>query len=186
MRGNHESSCNNRIYGLYDEIKKRKYTIRLWKLFNHLFNFLPIAALIGEKIFCIHAGLSPELRNLKQIYEIERPTEIPDSGLLCDLLNSGPDEFVSSFSEPSKGIGIIYGEKPVYNFIKENNLKLIIRSHTVVDDGFELFAKKKLITIFSVPNFYREFDNCAAIANIDEKLNISFQILKPNLNINKD
>ena len=78
LRGNHESSVENRIYGLYDELKKRKYNNRIWILFNYLFNYLPIAAVIREKIFCVHGGLSPNLINLEDIYKITRPTEIQD------------------------------------------------------------------------------------------------------------
>jgi serine/threonine-protein phosphatase PP1 catalytic subunit len=51
---------------------------------------MPVAALIDEKIFCMHGGLSPDLKNLQQILNIPRPIEIPDEGLLCDLLWSDP------------------------------------------------------------------------------------------------
>ena len=90
LRGNHESSKINRIYGFYDECKKR-YGKRIWKLFGETFNYLPIAAIIEGKIFCIHGGLSPTLFSLEQIQKIQRPTEIPDEGLLCDLLWSDPN-----------------------------------------------------------------------------------------------
>ena len=104
---------------------------------------------------------------------------MPDDGLLCNLLNSGPDEYESDFSDPSKGVGFIYGKKPILDFINKNNVDLIIRCHSPADQGFEYFADNKFVTIFSVPNFNREFNNFAAIANIDNQLNISFKILKP-------
>lgn len=63
LRGNHECAQINRIYGFYDECKRR-YSIRLWRVFSDVFNCLPVAALIDEKIFCMHGGLSPELKNL--------------------------------------------------------------------------------------------------------------------------
>jgi serine/threonine-protein phosphatase PP1 catalytic subunit len=91
LRGNHESSVINKIYGFYEECKKR-YTPKLWKLFSEAFNVMPIAAIIDEKIFCMHGGLSPELNNMDQIRKIQRPCEIPDTGLLCDLLWSDPDD----------------------------------------------------------------------------------------------
>jgi diadenosine tetraphosphatase ApaH/serine/threonine PP2A family protein phosphatase len=59
LRGNHECASINRIYGFYDECKRR-YNIKLWKTFTDCFNCLPIAAIIDEKIFCMHGGLSPE------------------------------------------------------------------------------------------------------------------------------
>lgn len=54
----------NRIYGFYDECKRR-YSIKLWKIFSDVFNCLPVSALVEEKILCMHGGLSPELNNAK-------------------------------------------------------------------------------------------------------------------------
>ena len=65
---------------------KRRYNIKLWKTFTDCFNCLPVAAIVDEKILCMHGGLSPELVNMEQIKRIMRPTDIPDTGLLCDLL----------------------------------------------------------------------------------------------------
>jgi hypothetical protein len=91
LRGNHESASINRIYGFYDECK-RQYTLWLWKTFTVVFNYLPIAALIDNKIFCMHGGLSPDLQSVSTLKYILWPTDIPDNGILCDLLWSDPDE----------------------------------------------------------------------------------------------
>lgn len=93
LRGNHECASINRIYGFYDECKRR-FNIKLWKTFTDCFNCLPIAAIIDEKIFCCHGGLSPDLQGMEQIRRIMRPTDVPDTGLLCDLLWSDPDKDV--------------------------------------------------------------------------------------------
>lgn len=93
LRGNHEVSSINRIYGFYDECK-RKYDLSLWKAFTLCFNWLPIAGLVGQKILCMHGGLSPDLLETTDIMRIERPTDVPDKGLLCDLLWSDPDKTV--------------------------------------------------------------------------------------------
>lgn len=61
-------------------IGKRRYNIKLWKIFTDCFNCLPIAAIIDEKIFCMHGGLSPDLQSMEQIRRVMRPTDVPDTG----------------------------------------------------------------------------------------------------------
>ena len=184
LRGNHESSVTNRIYGFYDECKRR-YNVRIWKSFTELFNYLPVAALIDDKILCMHGGLSPELKNIQNISDIPRPTDIPDTGLLCDLLWSDPDKDVAEYDENDRGVSVIFGEKIVTEFNKKNDLDLIIRAHQVVDDGYEFFAQRQLITIFSAPNYCGEFDNSAGIMIIDEALTCSLKVLRPVENLKK-
>ena len=77
--------------GFFDECKSR-YSVAMWRLINEVFDCLPFTAVVEEKIFCVHAGLSPELQSLEQLKNIPRPTEIPDAGLICDLLWSDPEE----------------------------------------------------------------------------------------------
>ena len=178
LRGNHESSVTNRIYGFYDECKRR-YNVKLWKSFTELFNFLPVAALIDDKILCMHGGLSPDLKSINNITEIQRPTDIPDTGLLCDLLWSDPDKEATEYDENDGGVSAIFGEKVVIIFNKNNDLDLIIRAHQVVDDGYEFFANRQLITIFSAPNYCGEFDNSAGIMIIDDSLTCSLKVLRP-------
>lgn len=50
----------------------------------------------------------------------------------------------------------------------------------VVEDGYEFFAKRQLVTLFSAPNYCGEFDNAGAMMSVDETLMCSFQILKVN------
>ena len=184
LRGNHESSVTNRIYGFYDECKRR-YNIRLWKSFTDLFNYLPVAALIDDKILCMHGGLSPDLKSIQNIQDISRPTDIPDQGLLCDLLWSDPDKEAVDYDENDRGVSVIFGEKVVTDFNKKNDLDLIIRAHQVVDEGYEFFANRQLITIFSAPNYCGEFDNSAGIMIIDDSLTCSLKVLRPVENLKK-
>ena len=184
LRGNHESSVTNRIYGFYDECKRR-YNVKLWKSFTDLFNCLPVAALIDDKILCMHGGLSPDLKNIQNIQDISKPTDIPDQGLLCDLLWSDPDKDAIEYDENDRGVSVIFGEKVVTDFNKKNDLDLIIRAHQVVDDGYEFFANRQLITIFSAPNYCGEFDNSAGIMIIDDSLTCSLKVLRPVENLKK-
>jgi serine/threonine-protein phosphatase PP1 catalytic subunit len=79
LRGNHECASINRIYGFYDECKRR-YSIKLWKTFGDCFDCLPVAAIVEDKILCMHGGISPELVNFNQIRRIPRPCDVPDEG----------------------------------------------------------------------------------------------------------
>jgi serine/threonine-protein phosphatase PP1 catalytic subunit len=178
LRGNHECASINRIYGFYDECKRR-YSIKLWKTFTDCFNCLPIAAIIDEKIFCTHGGLSPELKSLDQIREIERPCDVPEEGLVCDLLWADPDKDIVGWGQNDRGVSFTFGPDVVAKFLRKHDLDLICRAHQVVEDGYEFFAKRMLVTLFSAPNYCGEFDNAGSMMSVDESLMCSFQILKP-------
>ncbi|WZY75526.1 hypothetical protein YC2023_021910 [Brassica napus] len=178
LRGNHECASINRIYGFYDECKRR-FSVRLWKVFTDSFNCLPVAAVIDDKILCMHGGLSPDLTSVEQIKNIKRPTDVPDSGLLCDLLWSDPSKDVKGWGMNDRGVSYTFGPDKVAEFLIKNDMDLICRAHQVVEDGYEFFADRQLVTIFSAPNYCGEFDNAGAMMSVDESLMCSFQILKP-------
>ncbi|KAG1359653.1 putative Serine/threonine-protein phosphatase PP1 [Cocos nucifera] len=178
LRGNHECASINRIYGFYDECKRR-FNVRLWKVFTDCFNCLPVAALIDEKILCMHGGLSPDLSNLDQIRSLARPTDVPDTGLLCDLLWSDPSKDIQGWGMNDRGVSYTFGPDKVTEFLQKHDLDLICRAHQVVEDGYEFFANRQLVTIFSAPNYCGEFDNAGAMMSVDDTLMCSFQILKP-------
>ncbi|CAI9295541.1 unnamed protein product [Lactuca saligna] len=184
LRGNHECASINRIYGFYDECKRR-FNVKLWKTFSDCFNCLPVAALIDEKILCMHGGLSPDLNNLDQIRNLKRPTDIPDSGLLCDLLWSDPCLDVKGWGMNDRGVSYTFGADIVTEFLEKHDLDLVCRAHQVVEDGYEFFANRQLVTVFSAPNYCGEFDNAGAMMSVDETLMCSFQILKPAEKKNK-
>ncbi|CAN1765969.1 Serine/threonine-protein phosphatase PP1, partial [Linum perenne] len=178
LRGNHECASINRIYGFFDECKRR-FNVRLWKTFTDCFNCLPVAALIDEKILCMHGGLSPDLQHLDEIRNLVRPTDVPDTGLLCDLLWSDPSKDVQGWGMNDRGVSFTFGADKVTEFLQKHDLDLICRAHQVVEDGYEFFADRQLVTIFSAPNYCGEFDNAGAMMSVDETLMCSFQILKP-------
>jgi len=141
LRGNHEIAEINRMYGFYDDCKRR-YSIRIWKKFTDCFNCLPVSAIIDDKILCMHGGLSPDLHNLDQLKEIRRPTDVPDKGLLCDLLWSDPDKDEKNWGENERGVSYVFGERALSNFNKANDIDLVCRAHQVVDDGYEFFGNR--------------------------------------------
>jgi len=179
LRGNHESAGINRLYGFSDECNRR-FNPKVWKQFNELFDYLPLAAVIDDVCFAIHGGLSPALDSLDQIANITRPATIPDAGLLCDLLWSDPDAKLSGWGDNERGVSFTFGPDSVNSFLKKNNLELMVRAHQVVEDGFEfLGGQRQLVTLFSAPNYCGEFDNAGAMMSLDSNLQASFQVLKP-------
>ncbi|XP_062213103.1 serine/threonine-protein phosphatase PP1 isozyme 3-like [Phragmites australis] len=179
LRGNHECASINRIYGFYDECKRR-YSVRLWRLFTDCFNCLPVAALVDDRILCVHGGISPHLRSLDQIRDLPRPTDVPEAGLLCDLLWSDPSAAVRGWApNDDRGVSCTFGPDVLSDFLRKHDLDLVCRAHQVVEDGYEFFADRQLVTIFSAPNYCGEFDNAGAMMSIDANLVCSFQTIKP-------
>lgn len=151
LRGNHECANVTRVYGFYDECKRR-CNIKTWKTFIDTFNTLPIAAIVAEKIFCVHGGLSPSLSHMDDIRNIARPTDVPDYGLLNDLLWSDPADMDSDWEANERGVSYCFGKKVITQFLERHNFDLVCRAHMVVEDGYEFFNERVLVTIFSAPN----------------------------------
>ena len=180
LRGNHESEMINRTYGFYDECKRR-YNLRIWKIFSDCFNWLPISALVNQKILCMHGGLSPDLQSLNNIKQIVRPTEVPDKGLLCDLLWSDPEKDCEDWAPNSRGISVLFNEELIEKALDELDIDLICRAHQVVEFGYEFFAQRKLVTVFSAPNYCGEFDNAGAFMTVNKDLLCGFKVLVPEI-----
>jgi len=178
LRGNHECSSVNRIYGFYEECEKRA-NLLVWRAFNQIFTLLPIAALIDQKIFCVHGGLSPKLTNLKQINQIKKGTKIPDNGILCDLTWADPGDHQDSWEHNDRGVSFTFNHQVVKDFLMRHNIDLICRAHQVVDKGYEFSYGHKLVTVFSAPNYCGEYGNSGAVMKVEPDLTCSFIILRP-------
>ncbi|VDM62935.1 unnamed protein product [Angiostrongylus costaricensis] len=171
LRGNHETPAVNKIYGFYNECVM-KYGAGMWWDFQWCFNRIPLAGLISKKVLCMHGGLSPELNHLDVIRNIPRPCEPLDRGLLIDLTWSDPtNKGDGPFSHVS-GISYMFGKGVVQQACQMLGIDLIIRAHQVVQDGYEMMAGRRLITVFSAPNYCGQFTNAAAIVCLDEDMQV--------------
>ncbi|KAL1974420.1 hypothetical protein VTN31DRAFT_4624 [Thermomyces dupontii] len=178
LRGNHECANVTRVYGFYDECKRR-CNIKIWKTFVDTFNCLPIASIVAGKIFCVHGGLSPNLSHMDDIRGIARPTDVPDYGLLNDLLWSDPADMEENWEPNERGVSYCFGKKVIMDFLQKHDFDLVCRAHMVVEDGYEFFQDRILVTVFSAPNYCGEFDNWGAIMSVSAELLCSFELLKP-------
>ncbi|QSZ32222.1 hypothetical protein DSL72_001795 [Monilinia vaccinii-corymbosi] len=178
LRGNHECANVTRVYGFYDECKRRA-NVKVWKTFVDVFNCLPIAAIVAGKIFCVHGGLSPALSHMDDIRHIARPTDVPDFGLLNDLLWSDPADQENDWETSERGVSYSFGKKVISEFLARHDFDLVCRAHMVVEDGYEFFEDRILVTVFSAPNYCGEFDNYGAVMSVSIELLCSFELLKP-------
>ncbi|OCL00800.1 serine/threonine-protein phosphatase PP-Z [Cenococcum geophilum 1.58] len=178
LRGNHECANVTRVYGFYDECKRR-CNVKVWKAFVDTFNTLPIASIVAGKIFCVHGGLSPSLSHMDDIRQIARPTDVPDYGLLNDLLWSDPADMENDWESNERGVSYCFGKKVIMEFLQRHDFDLVCRAHMVVEDGYEFFNDRILVTVFSAPNYCGEFDNWGAVMSVSAELLCSFELLKP-------
>ena len=178
LRGNHESANVTRVYGFYDECKRR-CNIRTWKYFVDTFNSLPLAAIVTGKIFCVHGGLSPVLNSMDEIRHVSRPTDVPDFGLINDLLWSDPTDSPNEWEDNERGVSYCYNKVAINKFLNKFGFDLVCRAHMVVEDGYEFFNDRSLVTVFSAPNYCGEFDNWGAVMSVSQGLLCSFELLDP-------
>ncbi|CAI5451402.1 unnamed protein product [Caenorhabditis angaria] len=97
LRGNHETKSINYVYGLREELMNKLDNdegLDVWNRFNDAFALMPLAALVGTQILCMHGGISPHLQSLNDIRKIKRPlVDLRDGTLAQDLLWSDPLQF---------------------------------------------------------------------------------------------
>jgi serine/threonine-protein phosphatase PP1 catalytic subunit len=83
---------------------------------------------------------------------------------------------ITGWSENDRGVSFTFGPDVVSRFLQKHDMDLICRAHQVVEDGYEFFSKRQLVTLFSAPNYCGEFDNAGAMMSVDESLLCSFQV----------
>ncbi|KAL3142834.1 hypothetical protein ABBQ38_003127 [Trebouxia sp. C0009 RCD-2024] len=160
-RGNHESRGMNKIYGFDGEIS-HKFSSQMIELFRDTFCWLPLAHVLDSRVFVVHGGLfSKDGVKLSDIRSIDRHREPPEDGLMCEMLWSDPKP--SEGRGPSqRGVGVGFGPDVTRNFLEDNQLDLLVRSHEVKDDGYEIAHDGNCITVFSAPNYCDQMGNKGA------------------------
>jgi len=185
LRGNHECRQVAKLYGFYEEtvIKYPENSETVFEDFNQIFDTLPLAALIGNKIFAVHAGLSPTLVNLDGINELDRFQEVPkEGGLMTDLLWSDPNsEDINGFSESPRGVGFLWGIDVSESFCQRNNVNFIIRSHQLVMEGCFWSHNNRVITIFTSANYCKSCGNKGGYLKIEKDLSCELYYLDPEI-----
>ncbi|CAD5227002.1 unnamed protein product [Bursaphelenchus xylophilus] len=164
LRGNHETRAVNRMYGFLEECRTRFGEVegnRMYTLFSHVFNSMPLAAVIAKKIFCCHGGISEHI-----------PYDITDIGLLCDTIWADPMTINKRFDGSPRGVSKVFGQDAINDFCDMTNIDLVIRAHQCVSDGVEATHDDRCLTVFSAPYYCQESHNLAGVAYVDTKLQV--------------
>lgn len=93
---------------------------------------------------------------------------------MCDLVWSDPSDDTDEWAPNPRGAGVIFGNKLVDKFLRNNNVDLVVRAHQLVNEGYKMHFNDKLITIWSAPNYCYRCGNEAAILQLDEHLKVKF------------
>lgn len=175
LRGNHECRHLTEYFTFKTECRI-KYSDEIYDACMVAFDCLPLAALMNNQFLCLHGGLSPEIRNLDDIRQLDRFREPPTFGPMCDIIWSDPTEDYGNersnelFSHNTvRGCSYFYSYAALCQFLQNNNLLSLIRAHEAQDAGYRMYKKANstgfpsLITMFSAPNYLDVYNNKAAI-----------------------
>ena len=193
LRGNHECRHLAEFFNFKKECVY-KYGEAFYEAVMGSFDALPLAAVMDQKFFCVHGGVSPKLVSLQDISSINRFQEVPSRGLMCDLLWADPiegydeaeDEIpqMAELFKPNQARGCSYSYTfaGVCKFLNENNLLSMFRAHEVQYQGYRMYKERdcedgqfpSIITIFSAPNYCDDHGNKAAVLEygLNDVLNI--------------
>jgi serine/threonine-protein phosphatase 4 catalytic subunit len=177
VRGNHESRQITQVYGFYDECFRKYETVNVWQYCTEVFDYLSLAAVVEDRVFCVHGGLSPTINTLDDIRSINRKQEVPHEGPMCDLMWSDPED-VDGWGISPRGAGFLFGSDIVKTFNQTNGIELIARAHQLVMEGVKRMFGETLVTVWSAPNYCYRCGNVAAVLEIDENLNRSYNIFE--------
>ena len=180
LRGNHEFSAVNSEYGFRDEIMKEYGTERLWRRFNEVFNYMPLAAIIDGEVLCVHGGLGPKLTSISQIVHAPRPlTKENTAPSIRQLLWDDPSDEIYLYQESSTRGATLWGFGATEYFFEENRLTKLIRGHECVREGIMSSHNGKVITVFTSSNYDHVLANDAAVLIVESPENMTIHSWSP-------
>ena len=151
--------------------------MNVWRYCTEIFDYLSLAALIEDRVFCVHGGRSPSINTLDEIRSIDRKQEVPHDGAMCDLMWSDP-EYLEGWGLSPRGAGYLFGSDVVVQFNQTNAIDVIARAHQLVMEGYKWMFDQSLVTVWSAPNYCYRCGNVAALLDLDENLKQHFRVFE--------
>jgi serine/threonine-protein phosphatase PP1 catalytic subunit len=158
LKGNHETWEMNQAYGFLEVFSRKFKGTYGFKEILELYNVIPICALVNKAVLCLHGGIPQDKDILKKIRNTKTKNfhtlNNSTSQALSQILWNDPKENLKEFTESFRGPGINFFGEDVFNeFLEENNLMYMIRSHERFPEGYRWFFKNRLLSIFSSINY---------------------------------
>lgn len=180
IRGNHEFRKVNEIYGFKHQILTVFDSLVPWEKANSAFDAMPLAAVIDDRIFCVHGGITPTIETINELrIRFSRPICNYEDEVLYDLMWGDPTNTTQSFVPSIRGIGNQFGNYALNLFLYNNNLLQMIRGHQCVHDGVQRLFNGKLVTVFSSSNYGEIPNGKAGFLRVNNDLSSKNFILMP-------
>jgi len=176
LKGNHETLEMNKAYGFFQEFKSRFNDQKRFDEVLTVYNVLPFCSLINKCILCLHGGIPEDIAILRKLKGLKPRDSVSAfkniTKSLVQIIWNDPKSNLNGFSESFRGSGIkFFGEDVFNDFMKEYNLKYLIRGHEVFPEGYRWFFDKRLLSVFSSANYGGKFSSNSA----------SYAVIKNNL-----
>ena len=127
-----------------------RYGEELYREFAEMFSQLPYAAILPNKIICVHGGVAEGLENAEEIYSLPKGEVDPRNPIAFQLLWNDPCEDIEWFAPSWRGGGArLFGWKAFNEFMDKNGFNLMIRAHEPQDKGYGYLFNDRLLTVFS-------------------------------------
>ena len=153
LRGTHDTRKHTKVYGFRDECCHKFGSESVWRLCTDVFDQLCLCAVVDNSVLCVHGGLSPSLDTISHIQALQRATEPPDVGPLCDLRWSEPDDDVNGWGISHRGRGYVFGIDVADQFLYSNQLELIVTGHRLFSSGTgHAYCLGQLLLLLGFPN----------------------------------
>lgn len=173
LKGNHETLEMNQKYGFVQDFMSRFNNYEKFNEILMIYKVLPLCAIINSSILCLHGGIPQDVEILDKLRDVKtKDLSMIISSIsqnLIQIMWNDPKRNLQGFSESFRGPGIeFFGEDVFETFLKENNLKFVIRSHEYFPEGYRWFFHKRLLSIFSSANYRGKNPVSYAVVNNDE------------------